>query len=225
MNWGAELRARGISENSSRSKLPCADDEEARLNERAIAARAAVLCEAAEKASRDLSSRSPQPVYVIGAEVPTPGGEVLGAQGSTATPADDVHRTLEVFHEAFLQRGLSSAWERVVALVVQPGVDFGADAVFDYDGSNAGFLSAALATHDGIVYEAHSTDDQSDGSLAQMVRDHFAILKVGPWLTFAFRDAVLGFGHNRAGCRDRSSRRQRVSMQVAGFRVIELQPY
>lgn len=174
--------------------MPCADDEEARLDELTIASRAAVLCEAAEKASRELSSGSTQPVYVIGTEVPAPGGEALGAQGPTVTAADDVHRTLEVFHEAFLQRGLSSAWERVVALVVQPGVDFAADAVFDYDGSKARFLSAALATHDGIVYEGHSTDYQSDGSLAQMVRDHFAILKVGPWLTFAFREAVLALG-------------------------------
>jgi len=27
-----------------------------------------------------------------------------------------------------------------------------------------------------------------------MVEDHFAILKVGPWLTFAFREAVLALG-------------------------------
>ena len=43
----------------------------------------------------------------------------------------------------------------------------------------------------GIVYEAHSTDYQSPKSLKQMVEDHFAILKVGPWLTFAYREAVL----------------------------------
>ena len=171
--------------------MPCADDGEARLDDRTVATRAASLCDAAEKASRDLPSGSPQPVYVIGTEVPAPGGEVLASQGPTVTAADDVHLTLEVFQQAFLQRGLSSAWERVVALVVQPGVDFGADAIFDYDQTKASLLSAALATHPGIVYEAHSTDYQSPGSLAQMVKDHFAILKVGPWLTFAFREAVL----------------------------------
>jgi len=41
------------------------------------------------------------------------------------------------------------------------------------------------------VYEAHSTDDQTAAALRQMVCDHFAILKVGPWLTFAFREAVF----------------------------------
>jgi len=174
--------------------MPCANDDEARLNERTIAARAAVLCEAAENALRDLSSGSREPVYVIGTEVPAPGGEVLATHGLTVTAADDVHQTLEVFREAFLKRGLSSAWERVVALVVQPGVDFGADTIFNYDKNKARSLSAALETHAGIVYEAHSTDYQSPGSLAQLVQDHFAILKVGPWLTFAFREAVLALG-------------------------------
>jgi len=174
--------------------MPCADDNEARFNERTIATRAAILGEAAEKASRDLPSSSPQPVYVIGTEVPAPGGEVLAAHGPTVTAADHVHQTLEVFREAFLKRGLSSAWERVVALVVQPGVDFGADTIFDYDQNKARPLSAALAHHAGIVYEAHSTDYQSAISLGQLVKDHFAILKVGPWLTFAFREAVLALG-------------------------------
>jgi D-tagatose-1,6-bisphosphate aldolase subunit GatZ/KbaZ len=41
------------------------------------------------------------------------------------------------------------------------------------------------------VYEAHSTDYQLASSLKQMVEDHFAILKVGPELTFAFREAVF----------------------------------
>jgi D-tagatose-1,6-bisphosphate aldolase subunit GatZ/KbaZ len=41
------------------------------------------------------------------------------------------------------------------------------------------------------VFEAHSTDYQTLSALAQMVKNHFAILKVGPWLTFAFREAVF----------------------------------
>jgi D-tagatose-1,6-bisphosphate aldolase subunit GatZ/KbaZ len=75
--------------------------------------------------------------------------------------------------------------------VVQPGVDFEADRVFDYDRAKAGSLSAALSAYPAIVYEAHSTDYQSQTSLRQMVEDHFAILKVGPWLTFAFREALF----------------------------------
>src|SRR3954462_2845481 len=81
--------------------------------------------------------------------------------------------------------------ERVIALVVQPGVDFGSNAIFGYDRATAQSLSAALSEYPGVVFEAHSTDYQYAQALARMVEDHFAIVKVGPWLTFAFREAVL----------------------------------
>ncbi len=42
-----------------------------------------------------------------------------------------------------------------------------------------------------LVFEAHSTDYQSEDALRALVEDHFAILKVGPELTFAFREAVF----------------------------------
>jgi D-tagatose-1,6-bisphosphate aldolase subunit GatZ/KbaZ len=173
------------------ASMPCADDEKTGLEERTVADRAAVLCDAAEQAFHELPLGSSQIVYVIGTEVPAPGGASLDTQPPAITTAEHVHRTLEIFQRAFEERGLSSAWERVVALVVQPGVDFGPSVVFDYDSSRARLLSEALSVHRGIVYEAHSTDYQLPGSLEQMVEDHFAILKVGPWLTFAFREAVF----------------------------------
>ncbi len=42
-----------------------------------------------------------------------------------------------------------------------------------------------------LIFEAHSTDYQRCQALTELVADHFAILKVGPGLTFAFREAVL----------------------------------
>jgi D-tagatose-1,6-bisphosphate aldolase subunit GatZ/KbaZ len=173
------------------ASMPCGDDEKGSLTERTVADRAAILCQAAEEAHRELPSGSPQLVYVIGTEVPAPGGESANAYFPAVTKAEDAQRTLETFCLAFAERGLSSAWERVIALVVQPGVDFGSNAIFDYDRAKAQALSAALSEHPGIVFEAHSTDYQSPQALARMVEDHFAILKVGPWLTFAFREAVL----------------------------------
>ncbi len=172
------------------ASMPCGDDKGS-LTERLVAERAAILCQAAVEAYRELPSGSPQLVYVIGTEVPAPGGESDDAHSPAVTNAEDAHRTLEAFRLAFAERGLSSAWERVIALVVQPGVDFGSNAIFDYDRAKAQSLSAALSKHPGIVFEAHSTDYQSPQALARMVEDHFAILKVGPWLTFAFREAVL----------------------------------
>jgi D-tagatose-1,6-bisphosphate aldolase subunit GatZ/KbaZ len=42
-----------------------------------------------------------------------------------------------------------------------------------------------------MVYEAHSTDYQTRQAYRALVRDHFAILKVGPALTFALREAIF----------------------------------
>jgi len=173
------------------ASMPCGDDKTGRLTERTIAERAAILCQAAEEAYRDLPSGSSQPVYVIGTEVPAPGGESVEAGSPAVTKAEDAQRALETFRHAFVERELSSAWERVIALVVQPGVDFGSNAIFGYDRAKAQSLSAALSEYPGVVFEAHSTDYQYAQALARMVEDHFAILKVGPWLTFAFREAVL----------------------------------
>jgi D-tagatose-1,6-bisphosphate aldolase subunit GatZ/KbaZ len=172
------------------ASMPCSDDKGI-ITERTVADRAAILCQAAEEVYREMPSGCPQLVYVIGTEVPAPGGEFVDAHSPAVTKAEDAHRTLEAFRLAFVERGLSSAWGRVIALVVQPGVDFGSNAVFDYDRAKAQPLCAALSKYPAIVFEAHSTDYQSCQALSRMVEDHFAILKVGPWLTFAFREAVL----------------------------------
>jgi len=173
------------------ASMPCVDDPKTGLSEHTIAARAAILCQATEQAHRKLPPGSPQLLYVIGTEVPAPGGESNDAAAPAVTKAKDVHRTLEAFQSSFRELGLESAWERVIALVVQPGVDFGSNSIFDYDRGKAANLSIALNSHPGIVFEAHSTDYQSPQALVHLVEDHFAILKVGPWLTFAYREAVL----------------------------------
>ena len=41
-----------------------------------------------------------------------------------------------------------------------------------------------------LVFEAHSTDYQGAGPLRELVEDGFAILKVGPELTFVMREAL-----------------------------------
>jgi D-tagatose-1,6-bisphosphate aldolase subunit GatZ/KbaZ len=132
-----------------------------------------------------------RPLYVIGTEVPVPGGESASGQPPVLTTVESLNHTLEIFHRAFEDKSLSAAWERVIGIVVQPGVEFGGDVVFEYDKKKARLLSEGLPHSPALVYEAHSTDYQSLDSLAEMVEDHFAILKVGPWLTFAFREAVF----------------------------------
>jgi D-tagatose-1,6-bisphosphate aldolase subunit GatZ/KbaZ len=173
------------------ASMRCADDPAGPLAEPVIAERAADLCATAEDAGRELPEDAPPPVYVIGTEVPIPGGELADSTGPAVTRVEDVDRTLATTREAFERRGLSAAWERVIALVVQPGVEFGDAVVHDYDPERAAELSASVLRHPHLVFEAHSTDYQTSDALARMVLDHFAILKVGPWLTFAMREALF----------------------------------
>lgn len=53
-------------------------------------------------------------------------------------------------------------------------------------------LSGVLAAESQLVFEAHSTDYQPRQALRALVENGFAILKVGPALTFAFREALYG---------------------------------
>lgn len=168
--------------------MRCADDPE-RLSDETVALRSARLCAVAEAAAR--AAGLPPPVYVIGTEVPVPGGEAALADAGAPTTPDAAARTLEVHRQAFAVAGLRDAWRRVIALVVQPGVDFDASHIQHYDAARAAELSDWVAGHPGLVFEAHSTDYQREASLHAMVRDHFAILKVGPAATFALREGLL----------------------------------
>lgn len=132
------------------------------------------------------------PVYVIGTEVPVPGGAVNGLDHLQITEPASVATTCEVHRKAFEAAGQSDAFARVIALVVQPGVEFGHDDVIHYAPEKACDLSAALMGLPTVVFEAHSTDYQTETGLRQLVGDGFSILKVGPWLTFALREALYG---------------------------------
>ena len=174
------------------ASMSCADDpggSGAALDEKTATARTVELCLAAEEARAQAGRAAP--VYVIGTEVPAPGGERAGDAGPQVTSGDAVTRTLESARDAFVAAGLGDAWERVVAVVAQPGVEFGDDAVVAYDPVAAAGLTAGVRGTWPVVLEAHSTDYQRPGALAGLVRDGFAILKVGPWLTFALREALF----------------------------------
>ena len=166
------------------ASMACADD--GRLDESVIAERAAELCAVA-----DAHSGSIRPVYVIGTEVPIPGGEVRVLDELEVSSPEAVHRTYQLHRGAFAKRGLQDAFARVVGLVVQPGVDFGNSQIFAFDKPRARALSQSVAQFPGVVFEAHSTDYQSERALSELVQSHFAILKVGPELTFAYREALF----------------------------------
>ena len=166
------------------ASMACADDGQ--LGEALMAERATDLCAVAEAArgARRLS-------YVIGTEVPIPGGETAVLDTLAVTAPEAVLRTYALHRQAFARRGLAEAFVRVVGLVVQPGVDFGNAQVFAFDKYRAATLSRPVMDLPGLVFEAHSTDYQTAEALRGLVAGHFAILKVGPELTFAFREAVM----------------------------------
>jgi D-tagatose-1,6-bisphosphate aldolase subunit GatZ/KbaZ len=155
------------------------------------AQRAAEMCQAAETAWRDSRPGTPAPRYIIGTEVPLPGGEVSAMLELQVTRTESAEQTLEMTRAAFRKSGLENAWERVIGLVVQPGVEFGDRTVHAYHPQKAAALSHWIETVPGMVFEAHSTDYQTPKALTGLVRNHFAILKVGPGLTFALREALF----------------------------------
>lgn len=173
------------------TSLSCAGDPPDPLPKELIAQRSAWLCQAAEEALAVLPPGSPLPCYVIGTEVPVPGGVQVEMGALHLTTTRDACETLDVTREAFLQQGLAGAWARVVALVVQPGVEFGDAEIHSYDRDAAIGLARFIETRPGLIYEAHSTDYQTRQALGFLVADHFAILKVGPGLTYAYREAML----------------------------------
>ena len=167
--------------------MACAGDAEP-LAEEIIAQRAAMLCAVAEKAWR--ASGAEPPVYVIGTEVPVPGGATEDLHELAVTTPRAAAETIGAHRQAFEHAGLESAWPRVIALVVQPGVEFDHHKVIDYRPARAQELSSYIAGDPQFVFEAHSTDYQTPQSLLALVRDHFAILKIGPGATYALRETL-----------------------------------
>jgi len=169
-----------------------ADDKTKPLSNEVIAVRGARLCAVAEKAFAERKQQFPDaiaPVYIVGSEVPIPGG-ATEHEALSVTSKDDCTATISAFSQAFETANLSAAWERVVAVVVQPGVEFGEDDVDVYSSEKAKELCSVLSGS-RFVFEGHSTDYQPRPSLHELVRDGIIILKVGPALTFALREALF----------------------------------
>ena len=167
-----------------------ADDPQGALDPEIIARRAAQLAKVAEESVGAELVPAQLPRYVMGTEVPIPGGATEHEEGVSVTKVEDARETIDAHRKAFYELSLQPAWERVIAIVVQPGLEFGDDFVLPYQPETAKELSRFIESQ-SMIYEAHSTDYQTREALRNLVRDHFTILKVGPGLTFAFREAVF----------------------------------
>ncbi|MEU5269841.1 D-tagatose-bisphosphate aldolase, class II, non-catalytic subunit [Streptomyces hygroscopicus] len=184
----AAYAAAGFTKIHLDCSFPCAGDP-VPLTDEVVADRAARLIRVAEDTVGP--ERADRIRYVIGTEVPTPGGahETLGTLLPTTPQA--ARTTLEQHRKAFAQHGVDGVWPRVMALVVQPAVEFDHLRVVDYRRELTEELRGVLDDEPAMVFEAHSTDYQTAEALAALVEDHWAVLKVGPGLTFALREALF----------------------------------
>lgn len=176
------------------TSMKVADDPEGLLSTETIARRGAQLYKAAMKGYKELLAEKPEamrPVFVIGSEVPIPGGATEAEDTLAVTKVADFRKTVLTYQRVWAEEGVGEGMKDVIAVVVQPGVEFGDEQVFDYNPEAAASLCASLKDFPTICFEGHSTDYQTAEDLYNMVTDGIAILKVGPALTFGLREALF----------------------------------
>ena len=61
----------------------------------------------------------------------------------------------------------------------------------EYDREKAKELTASIKDFPTLIFEGHSTDYQTKIKLRELIEDGVGILKVGPGLTFAMREAMF----------------------------------
>ena len=81
------------------------------LADETVAARAARLCAVAERAYARTGGEPP--VYVIGTEVPVPGGAAEDSDALAITTPDAARETIDTHQSVFIKAGLGDAWPRV----------------------------------------------------------------------------------------------------------------
>ncbi len=172
------------------ASVACLDDPVS-LPKEIVVEREIRLCQAAVAESESLGQDLAELVFVVGTEVPLAGG-APGNQGPiNVSSAAETEENIFLTHKAFIDHNLETAWERTLAFVVQPGIEFTSTSVIAYDRQKSRQLSSLIEKYDHLVFEAHSTDYQTRTHLKELVEDHFAILKVGPALTYALREALF----------------------------------
>ncbi|MFN7166108.1 MAG: class II D-tagatose-bisphosphate aldolase non-catalytic subunit [Pannonibacter sp.] len=192
MRHAADMIRDYVNAGFRKIHLDCSEGcagEPAQVGDALAAARAAQLAKVCEETAPG------QVLYVIGTEVPPPGGARADEHGITPTSPERARATLEAHRQAFAALGLDAAFARVRGLVVQPGLEFGPAHVDHFDRMQPDLLSAALDGYPDLCFEAHSTDYQRNDVYPDLARRHFGILKVGPALTFAWREALYGLSH------------------------------
>ena len=176
------------------TSMKVADDPEGLLSTETIARRGACLYKAAMKGYEELKAEKPdaiRPVFIVGSEVPIPGGATEAEDTLAVTKPEAFLDTVNTYTRVWTEEGVGEGMKDVIAVVVQPGVEFGDEQVFDYNSDAAKDLCGMLKDFPDFCFEGHSTDYQTPQCLYNMVTDGIAILKVGPALTYGLREALF----------------------------------
>ncbi|MBN8631407.1 MAG: class II D-tagatose-bisphosphate aldolase, non-catalytic subunit [Rhodobacterales bacterium] len=159
--------------------------EPAQLPDAITASRSAALAATALEHASDPAKL----IFVIGTEVPPPGGARTDDHGDIPpTTPDAAKATLAAHREAF--SALNLPLSQIGGLVVQPGVEFSPMEVHHLPLARDPHLLDALAGWPDLCLEAHSTDYQHTAAYPRLAELGFAFQKVGPALTFAWREAL-----------------------------------
>jgi D-tagatose-bisphosphate aldolase class II non-catalytic subunit len=169
--------------------------EPAQLPDQITAARSAALAATALQYAPD-----PQALlFVIGTEVPPPGGARTDVHGLISpTSPEAAEATLAAHRDAFA--ALNLPLDQIGGLVVQPGVEFSPMEVHHLPLARDPGLLATLTDWPGLTLEAHSTDYQYPEAYPRLAALGFAFQKVGPALTFAWREALYALDTLRSQC-------------------------
>lgn len=188
----AEYAAAGFTKIHLDCSEGCAG-EPAQLSDSLTATRSAALAATA-------LSHAPDPakiLFVIGTEVPPPGGARADDHGDIPpTMPQSARATLDAHRQAFTALGLPL--DQIGGLVVQPGVEFSPMDVHHLPLGRDPHLLDALTDWPGVCLEAHSTDYQHAEAYPRLAELGFAFQKVGPALTFAWREALYALDAIRA---------------------------
>ncbi|NNL19216.1 MAG: tagatose-6-phosphate kinase, partial [Boseongicola sp.] len=136
--------------------------------------------------ARICCDENPDLLFVVGTEVPPPGGARVDEESDIPPTSPDAARKTLATHDA----AFGDMSERIGGLVVQPGVEFSPTEVHDLPMDRDPKLIDAITDYPNVCLEAHSTDYQDPAVYPRLAQLGFAFQKVGPALTFAYRQAL-----------------------------------
>ncbi|ARU02463.1 class II D-tagatose-bisphosphate aldolase non-catalytic subunit [Yoonia vestfoldensis] len=132
-------------------------------------------------------------LFVVGTEVPPPGGARVDEDNDTPPTSPSAARDTLAAHDA----AFGNMSDLIGGLVAQPGVEFSSTTVHPLPMERDPHLREALVNHPHVCLEAHSTDYQNPAVYPRLADLGFAFQKVGPALTFAYREALYALDRLR----------------------------